>query len=65
MRPLFFFVRDRGGRAMSAQTLARSIDALGHAMAADALKADHYLHLRCEITSPPLPSGAPDGSDSG
>ena len=29
MRPLFFFVRHRGGRAISAQTLARSIDALG------------------------------------
>ena len=40
------------GKRERTEFLQRSIDALGHAMDAGALKADHHLHLRCEITSP-------------
>ena len=40
------------GKQERTEFLQRSIDALGHAMAAGALKADHHLHLRCEVTSP-------------
>ncbi len=40
------------GKRERTEFLQRSIDALGHAMEAGALKADHHLHLRCEVTSP-------------
>jgi alpha-D-ribose 1-methylphosphonate 5-triphosphate diphosphatase len=40
------------GKRERIEFLQRSIEALGHAMAAGALKADHHLHLRCEISSP-------------
>ena len=40
------------GKEERTEFLKRSIDALGHATDAGALKADHHLHLRCEITSP-------------
>lgn len=40
------------GKQERIEFLQRSIDALGHAMEAGALKADHHLHLRCEVTSP-------------
>lgn len=40
------------GKRERTEFLQRSIDALEHATAAGALKADHHLHLRCEVTSP-------------
>lgn len=40
------------GKRERIEFLQRSIGALGHAMAAGALKADHHLHLRCEVSSP-------------
>ena len=40
------------GKRERTEFLKRSIDALEHATAAGALKADHHLHLRCEVTSP-------------
>ena len=40
------------GKRERTEFLQRSIDALAHATEAGALKADHYLHLRCEVTSP-------------
>jgi len=40
------------GKQERTEFLQRSIDALGHAIEAGALKADHHLHLRCEVTSP-------------
>jgi len=40
------------GKQERTEFLQRSIDALSHAVEAGALKADHYLHLRCEVTSP-------------
>lgn len=40
------------GKRERTEFLQRSIDALAHATEAGALKADHHLHLRCEITSP-------------
>jgi len=40
------------GKRERTEFLQRSIEALGHAVEAGALKADHYLHLRCEVTSP-------------
>ena len=40
------------GKRERTEFLQRSIDALAHAMEAGALKADHHLHLRCEVTSP-------------
>lgn len=40
------------GKQERIEFLQRSIDALGHAMEAKALKADHHLHLRCEVSSP-------------
>ncbi|MEZ5932491.1 MAG: alpha-D-ribose 1-methylphosphonate 5-triphosphate diphosphatase [Alphaproteobacteria bacterium] len=40
------------GKRERTEFLQRSIDALAHANDAGALKADHHLHLRCEITSP-------------
>ncbi len=40
------------GKQERIEFLQRSIDALGHAVEAGALKADHHLHLRCEVTSP-------------
>lgn len=40
------------GKRERTEFLQRSIDALAHANEAGALKADHHLHLRCEITSP-------------
>ena len=40
------------GKRERTEFLQRSIDALGHAVEAGALKADHHLHLRCEVTSP-------------
>ena len=40
------------GKRERTEFLQRSIDALGHAVEAGALKSDHHLHLRCEVTSP-------------
>ena len=40
------------GKKERNEFLKRSIDALDHAREAGSLKADHYLHLRCEISSP-------------
>ncbi|MGI9416515.1 MAG: alpha-D-ribose 1-methylphosphonate 5-triphosphate diphosphatase [Geminicoccaceae bacterium] len=40
------------GKRERTEFLQRSIDALAHATEAGALKADHHLHLRCEVTSP-------------
>jgi alpha-D-ribose 1-methylphosphonate 5-triphosphate diphosphatase len=40
------------GKEERSEFLKRSIDVLEHAKDAGSLKADHYLHLRCEISSP-------------
>lgn len=40
------------GKRERTEFLQRSIEALAHATEAGALKADHHLHLRCELTSP-------------
>ncbi|MGI9450590.1 MAG: alpha-D-ribose 1-methylphosphonate 5-triphosphate diphosphatase [Geminicoccaceae bacterium] len=40
------------GKKERSEFLKRSIDVLDHAREAGSLKADHYLHLRCEISSP-------------
>lgn len=40
------------GKEERNEFLQRSIDVLEHAKEAGSLKADHYLHLRCEISSP-------------
>ncbi|MGI9434669.1 MAG: alpha-D-ribose 1-methylphosphonate 5-triphosphate diphosphatase [Geminicoccaceae bacterium] len=40
------------GKEERIEFLQRSIDTLGDAMAAGSLKADHHLHLRCEVSSP-------------
>lgn len=40
------------GKQERNEFLMRSIEALGQAKEAGSLKADHYLHLRCEISSP-------------
>ncbi len=40
------------GKRERIEFLQRSIDALGHAREAGSLKADHHLHLRCEVSSP-------------
>lgn len=40
------------GKRERTEFLQRSIEALAHATEAGALKADHHLHLRCEVTSP-------------
>jgi len=40
------------GKQERSEFLKRSIEVLEHAKEAGSLKADHYLHLRCEISSP-------------